>query len=340
MQRDELLALRLDRQHLLSPAGTLEAASDLCGLQAQYLSHALHALRIRTGGTDTGGLIKTWTLRGTMHLIPERDLPLYIPRQGTAEDVCSTAWYRWSVKRGQAAEPARERLFARIICEQMARGCTEREALRHVCREAGMTQAEETCMFHPWGGVMAELAQLGLLCFQVCQEKRYRLCPAYEPMPAAQAQLELARRYFTYFGPATLRDAAYFFHVPQKQVRAWVAQLPVERTTCEGQDFFLLPGKGADTIPRCLFLAGFDQLLLGYRKEDNPVLPPEHLRNIFSLAGHVAPAVLLHGRIAGRWKQAGARVHITLFEAISSEDRRAILQKAEELWPMGAVLEA
>ena len=219
MQMDELLALRLTRQHLLTPTNTQSAASNLCGIQAQYLSHALHALRIRTGDSHTDGLIKTWTLRGTLHLIPEGDLPLYFPRQSAPEDVCDTAWYRWSAKRGQAAEPTRERYFAHLVCEHIARGCDEREALRRVCREAGMTETEETAIFHGWGGVIAELAQLGLLCFQVCPEKRYRLCPAFNPLPEAQAQLELARRYFTHFGPATLRDAAYFFHVPQRQVR-------------------------------------------------------------------------------------------------------------------------
>ena len=70
MQIDELLALRLTRQHLLTPKDTQSAASNLCGIQAQYLSHALNALRIRTGDSHTDGLIKTWTLRGTLHLIP------------------------------------------------------------------------------------------------------------------------------------------------------------------------------------------------------------------------------------------------------------------------------
>lgn len=340
MQMDELLALRLTRQHLLTPTDTQSAASNLCGIQAQYLSHALHALRIRTGDSHTDGLIKTWTLRGTLHLIPEGDLPLYFSRQGTPEDVCDTAWYRWSAKRGQAAEPARERYFAHLVCEHIVRGCDEREALRRICREAGMTETEEDAIFHSWGGVIAELAQLGLLCFQVCPEKRYRLCPAFEPMPEAQAQLELARRYFTHFGPASLRDAAYFFHAPQRQVRKWLEQLPAERVSCGERDYFLLPGEDAGTTPDCLFLAGFDQLLLGYRKEDNPFLPPEHLRSIFNLAGNVAPAVLLHGRIVGKWKVTGGRAHITLFETVSPEDRRAILQKAEGLWPGGAAMDA
>ena len=90
-------------------------------------------------------------------------------------------------------------------------------------------------------------------------------------------------------------------------------------------------------MPRCLFLAGFDQLMLGYRKEDNPFLPPEHLRGIFSLAGMVSPAILLEGRVVGKWKQSGGRLSRTLFEPVDEAGRKYILSAAEALWPLRRV---
>ena len=77
---------------------------------------------------------------------------------------------------------------------------------------------------------------------------------------------------------------------------------------------------------------GFDQLMLGYQKTESLFLPPEHLRGIFSLSGMVMPALLLRGRVAGRWKRTGKKLLITAFEAISREDREQIAEKAEELW--------
>lgn len=47
MTREEICLRRLAGQHLLIPAGPQAVAGDLCGLQAQYPGHALHALRIR-----------------------------------------------------------------------------------------------------------------------------------------------------------------------------------------------------------------------------------------------------------------------------------------------------
>ncbi|MGN1018967.1 MAG: winged helix DNA-binding domain-containing protein [Aristaeellaceae bacterium] len=336
MTTDEIRLLRLQGQHLLAPAPSLTVARDLCGLQAQILSCALHALRIRSGDANPAGLAKSWTLRGTMHLFPEADLPLYIRRQGTPEDVCDTPWYRWSCTKGEpGATPERERFFARLVTEQIAAGHATREELRQRCREAGMTEKEETHVFHSWGGVVAELAQLGVICLTVREEKSYRLCPPFTPLAEEDAETELARRYFTHYGPATLRDAAYFFHVPQEKVKQWLARLPAEALTAGGQTFYRLPCPAPEAdMPRCLLLAGFDQLMLGYRKEDNPFLSPEHLRGIFSLAGLVFPAILLDGRVVGKWKQRDGQLSLTLFEPVDQAGRQHILSAAEALWPI------
>ena len=334
MDMREIMLRRLAGQHLLAPADTLTVARDLCGIQAQFLGAALHGLRIRTGTPGVEGLVKTWTLRGTVHLIPESDLPLYIRRQGTAEDVCESGWYQWLAGRGHALSPEREKHFARLVAGGIRRGVEGREELRALCRAEGMTETEEKVLFSGWGGVIGELAQLGVICHKVQQEKAYRLCPAFEPMEETAAWLELARRYFTHYGPATLRDAAYFFRRPQKDIRAWLGALPVESFVCEGREYFHLSGPAVNAnMPECLFLAGFDPLMMGYRKEDNPFLPPENLRGIFNLAGIVLPPVLLRGRVVGKWKQAKQGVSIALFESIGKRDRQLILREALRQWP-------
>lgn len=79
----KLIRCRLGGQHLLTQrASNAEIAADLCGAQAQILRNALFTLQSRTGSSDFSGLLKTWTLRGTLHLIPESDLPLYVHQQG------------------------------------------------------------------------------------------------------------------------------------------------------------------------------------------------------------------------------------------------------------------
>ena len=80
MTEQELIALRLYRQHLTNPAPGEEICRDLNGIQAQFLSNSRHALAIRgCGGSEWNrGLVKSWTLRGTIHVFREEDLPLYL----------------------------------------------------------------------------------------------------------------------------------------------------------------------------------------------------------------------------------------------------------------------
>ena len=339
MQTSELLLRRLHAQQLLSPGEN--PAGDLCGLQAQFLKNAVHALRLRSARPSLEGLVKTWTLRGTVHLVPQADLPLYLRRYGTAEDVCDSGWYQWTAGRGHANPPEVERRYARLAVSAIAEGIDDREALRLHLRAHGMTGDEEARLFNPWGGLIAELASIGVLAFRVGmadgihpdETKRYRLLAPFTPLEEADARLTLARRYFTHYGPATLRDAAYFFHWTQAEVKALLARLPVESVVCEGRTHFFLPGSEPEReLPGCILLAGFDPLMLGYRKEDNPFLPGEHLRGIFNLAGIVNPAILLHGRVVGKWKEKDGRIAFAAFEGLVAKDRALIEQEAERLF--------
>lgn len=343
MQPDELRLLRLSAQHLLTPTDAPAAARDLCGFQAQFLRNAVHALRLRTGGCAVDGLIKAWTLRGTVHLFPEDDLPLYLRRCGTAEDVCDSEWYRWQASRGHAPDPERERRFAHLAVEALADGLDTRDALRTHLAAHGMTAAEEAHLFDPWGGLIRELADLGVLCFRVdmadethpVETKRYRLLAPFVPLAEQEARLTLLRRYIAHYGPVTLRDAAYFFHWTQAEVKALLSRLPVETVQCEGVTCFRFPADLPECgLPPVILLAGFDPLMLGYRKEDNPFLPPDHLRGIFNLTGIVNPGILLHGRVVGKWKEKDGKAELTAFEPLSEGEKRLIEQELSRLFPL------
>lgn len=335
MTLQELQALRLSHQHLLTPVDSLHAAGSLCGLQAQYPVHALHALRLRSDTPSSDGMVRSWTLRGTLHLFPEADCPLYFHQQGTPEDVCHTAWYQWCAGRGQANPPERERFFAHLIVEAIASGTQTREALRLLCRENGMTEAEEAALFHSWGGILRELAELGIIALLAEGEKAYRLLPSFPALTEREAGRMLMERYVLHYGPVTLRDAASFFRTTQKQLKAWLQELPVSSFTLAGRTYFSLPQEESrPEIPDCLLLAGFDPLMMGYRKEDHPFLPPEYMRHIFHPAGQVYPAILLQGRVVGRWKYREGVFSAMLFQPLSDTERRMILTAAEALWTL------
>lgn len=336
MTVDELKLRQLTNQHLLAPSDPLTAARDLCGVQAQFMTNALHALKLRCpgwDGSDTGGLVKNWTIRGTVHVFAEADLPLFLSGEHYRRNEWSAPSF-WNQRADWALTPVRQAYLSGVILDALAAGPHTREELKAACREAGMTEAEEGSMFHPWGGGLRELCERGFLNYLAQEEKVLALAPPFTPLPREEAELELARRYFTHFGPATVHDAQYFFHTSAARVKGWLDRLPVRVLECGGRTYFYIEN-GTDfprEIPKCLFLAGFDQLMLGYEKKESLYLDPKHLRRIFSLAGIVSPALLLDGTVAGRWKKKGRRVLVEPFAPMDRHSRAVIEEQAAALW--------
>lgn len=323
----ECKARILAGQHLTRPAQPQSVCRDLNGIQAQFAAAALHSLHVRTlGEPDIGGLVKSWTLRGTLHLFAQSDLPLYL-HEGRTPFLRPAD----TLDADEALSADRKQLFANIILRTVAQGVDQRECLREICRAHGMTEAEEQSAFNSWGGLIRALAETGKLCYQGGTEKRFVCCAPFEPMPKDKAHLEMARRYFTHCGPATVKDAAYFFGIPQKTVKAWLAALPVSAVAVEGQTRYFIAEKDAfvPDIPRCMLLAHFDPLLLSYEKKESLFLPAEAMRAIFTLAGIVMPTVLLDGTVVARWKLNGRKLEVLPLRALQPSEKKVILQTAE-----------
>lgn len=326
MTAQEIRLRRLAGQHLLCAADPQTVVRDLCGLQAQFLGHALHALALRSPQPDTAGMVKSWTVRGTMHLFSAGDLPLFL-HEGRShflrlQDTLAT---------DECVPAGRKEYFAQLVLEAVGRGVDDRQALKAVCQAAGMTPAEGDWLFDAWGGLIRALCEDGRLCHKVQQQKAYALCPPFVPMDRHSARLEMTRRYFAHFGPASPRDAAYFFGAAQADIKTCLAELPLKTTQYAGQTLYY-DGETppAAEMPAVVFLAGFDQLLLGYRKDESLFLPAEQLRAVFSLSGIVRPAVLVNGAVAGCWKLQNRKLSVTLFDGGASA---AVARAAEQQWP-------
>lgn len=329
----ELQQWQLWAQHLTAPADRLTVGADLCGLQAQYAANALHSLRLRSGSDDTEGFVKSWTLRGTLHLFPASDLSLYVPCAGV-EGIFDTDYGRW-LYNGHCNVPKDRMLyFARLAAHGLVEHPVTRDALKDLCREHGMTEEEEERVFSGWGGIIRLLAESGVLCVSAQVNRAYLPAPSLPSIPRQQAALELLRRYVTHYGPVTLHDAMYFFRWTQKKILTLLDELGVHTLTCLGRTYYYLAQPSAPSpIPSCLFLAGFDPLMLGYEKKESLYLPPEHLKKIFNNTGIVFPALLVDGQVKGKWKEQPRCIEITLFETLNKTQTQAMERECARLWP-------
>jgi len=339
MTRDEIKLRRLSAQYLTRKTEIQTAVRGLCGFQAQFLTNALHSIHLRCfddkeGGIPTG-LCKNWTVRGTVHVFSEDDLGLFVRSDGgrNYRSLDFSGYTFWNRRDTWSLTPARQRYFSEVILDALTIGPMTRESLKALCRYHGMDDGEEQSMFDPWGGGIRELCERGFMHYTVTEEKTFCLTPLYTPMEDDTAELELARRYFTHYGPASIHDCQYFFHATAAQVKGWLAHLPVQSDACDGITYFWIDdGQTFSTdLPECLFLAGFDALMLGYEKKESLFLPPEYLRGIFNLAGIVMPAVLVDGRVVGRWKIKNRKCAVTLFED-TAQIRKAVSDGAQQMW--------
>jgi len=330
MQTDDILLLRMNRQYLFAPAkDELTVLRGLCGLQAQFYGNCLHALRLRCGKVPDEDILrasaaKTWTLRGTLHLIALDDLPLFL-YDGRSHFLrpCDT------MSDDGRLSAARKRELAAVILDAARNGRGGREELRLICREHGMTAEEEQSAFDPWGGLLRALCECGALCHAAQQKKAFRPCPPFAPMAKADALHELMQRYLTHYGPVTVQDAAYFFGLPQRELLPVIESLSPHEFICEGKVFYSLGDINiTGNLSCCRFLAGFDPLMLGYEKRSNPFLPEEALRGAFTLSGIIRPSILLDSKIAGVWKRRGKAVELTGLTPLRSSQRKRIEEGA------------
>lgn len=340
MTKEEIKIRQLTNQYLINPGEKLQVVRDLCGVQAQFMTNAMHSLKIRCSDYDevtvAEGLVKNWTVRGTVHVFAEEDLPLFIHCNNGA-DYRKNEWNGytfWNQREKWALTPERQSFLAKVILDALETKSYTREELKELCRNAGMTEAEESSMFDQWGGGVRELCERGFMNYVVQEKKAFCPAPDFTPIPEEEANLELARRYFTNFGPATMHDAMYYFHVSATKVKQWMGKLPLTEVECEGKKYYYIEnGKNYNhELPNCLFLAGFDQLLLGYEKKESLYLSQEHLRKIFNLAGIVMPALMINGQIAGKWQLKNGKLNVELFRQISETEKQWVSEKAKALW--------
>ena len=340
MTTEELKIRQMANQHLLSPADKMTVLRDLCGVQAQFMTNAMHSLKIRCSDYDENtvgnGLVKNWTVRGTVHVFAEDDLPLFM-HCNNGQDYLRNDWQGytfWNQRDKWALTPERQAYFADVILEALRCSELTRDELKEICPQNGMTEPEESSMFDQWGGGIRELCERGFMNYVVQEKKAFCLSPAFCPIPEREAELEMARRYFTHMGPSTIHDAMYYFHAAAAQVRNWLSRLPVSTAECDGKTYYYIEGNRTYDrgIPKCLFLAGFDQLLLAHEKKESLFLSQENLRGIFILAGIVMPALLMDGKVVGRWKKKNGKLSVTMFTSMTQQEKNIIADSAGSLW--------
>ncbi len=262
-------------------------------------------------------LTRQWSIRRTVHAYLKSEIPLYIHEGRLA----STEYLKTEGRDGFS--PQTKQKYHQLILEALEQGPMIREDLKVLCRGEKMTQEEEKLVFNAWGGLFRYMVERGEV-YQEYGAKRFHRLTDFQPLSRERAELEIARRYFAGFGPVSLSDARYYFKENKSTVLKWMKQLDLKTLEVAGEERFYLGGLEEAELPDCLFVAGFDQLLLGYEKKANPFFNPKYIRNIYTLTGIVKPVVFYKGRFVATWKRDKGTILLDIFEDITQQEEKEL----------------
>jgi hypothetical protein len=333
----QVRAWRCARQHLdvTAPAGSAVAVtSELAGVQAQVASAAAIALAVRVEGLDASehdallwerrALVKTWAMRGTLHLLAADELGLWTAAQALLKPRHAAG--TWLRAHGLTAEGAAA-MVAGIGEALRGRRLTRAELAAAVAARVGEPELERK-LGGAFGDLLKPAAFAGQLCFGPDDGRNVTFVhpedwigPLRAP-PPEQVPRELARRYLAVHGPATREELARWFGTPSAaQAGRWIAALGEEAVAVavNGRARWALerdvaPLQAAEPAGAARLLPAFDQLVVCAPRDEPGIVPAELRDAVYRPQGWFTPVVALDGRVVGTWRHelAGERAAITV----------------------------
>ncbi len=363
LEWDQVNAWRIS-QHFLSNRlkrlDFIQAMERTGGIQAQVMSAAEMACGARVDGLspqDVQGalwqertLIKTWAMRGTLHILSASDLPLYVAARSLYDDRYWVYYFDYyGIKR-----PEYEAFLAVAPQILSSQPMTREQLAAALAEQTGSVELRDLITTKGWGTPLKPLAWRGDLCFGPNQGQNVTFVhpsqwaggwQPVEPYPALQ---EIARRYLRAYGPAVPEDFARWWGTKMGPTRKLFRSIEDELETVdvEGWRAFALretlePMQNSAPMGTVNLLPFFDAYVLGigHSRNIDPILPKMYFKTVYRPQGWISAVVSVDGSIKGTWEiqkqRAQTAVQVRLFSPVSEAIKEGIEAEAER---MGAFL--
>ena len=361
-----VVARRMARHALTEPAaglGPAEIAGVLCGAHAQVLSAAELSIGRRVAGAtradvqralwDDRTLVKTFGPRGTVHLLPTADLPMWT---GALSALPSSVPLHPDPVRF-TAEQAGEVIAA--IADALAEAeLTVDELTDAIVARTGPWAGERTMdafqdKWPRWRQLTSTAAHRGVLCFgpnrgrSVTYTNPHRWLPGLRPDDGDAALRALVARYLYAYGPATPQHFAKWLSISPRTAVELFDKLvgELERVQLDGQPAWTLAG---DTEapqrppPEIRLLPYFDAFVVAGQPRQL-LYPGPAAARVLTPSGQAGnyPVLLVDGVVGGLWHQrrSGGRIAITVEPLVELTAARR-RQLDDEVDLVGAVMQA
>ncbi|MEK7727616.1 MAG: winged helix DNA-binding domain-containing protein [candidate division KSB1 bacterium] len=349
----QVAAFRLQRHHLCDkqPASLITLCRNVCGVQAQVMSaaemawwarnHKLTRAAIQNALWQERALIKTYALRGTLHILTAEDLPLFISALKSSHVARMHQIFMRLGLTAKEIEGMQHSAFAALRDGPLSQS----ELTARVKTQVGKKMREAMAKF--WN-VFRPLFASGLICYgpshgqEVTFVRVESWLPHFKEVPAAEARAILLRRYLHAYGPATPQDFSRWTGLPMLEVKpAFVALAEelIELETPQAKAFLLRADE--ETLrarqlraPQVRLLPSFDVFMLGHVDKSHLVVEKNYKR-VYRNQGWLSHVVLFEGRVIGVWQYERRgqlwQLQLEPFEKFSKALRAQILAEAESL---------
>lgn len=281
---------------------------------------------------DDGHIVRSWPMRGTVHVVSAEDLPWMLRLMGVR--VLSGVQRRWEYL--GINEQMLER--ARDVAVELLRGgrrCLRSEFAAAI-EESGIDLQGQRNYHTIW-----YLAQTGTICNGPTRDGEQELVLLDEwiknprVLSRDEALAELGIRYITSHGPATVDDLVHWTKLTKRDCKTAFEANEDElvKLTYNYATYFMrrdhlevLSELDVSIEPRVLALTAFDEHLLGY-KDRSAVLDPKYA-NLVDPArnGVFRPTIVANGRVVATWKKTrrtnALKIEISPFTRITAKDRK------------------
>lgn len=320
-------------------ATPVDAAARTTALQAQDPLASRLGVRARSAAVvddaavraaieDERSVVRTWLMRGTIHLVAAADVRWLVRLIGPSlQRKFATRW------RQLGLTPSLLDRCVRLLPELLSEGPRTRAQLRAGLAEHGLTLESPDPQIHTHALVHA--SSIGLVCRgpDRGRDATFVLLDDWLPESPAgpdgdEALAELARRYFAAYSPATAADFTTWSGLAGRRAVELLGDelAPVD---VDGASGFRLgevaPGRGVRLLP------AFDNYLIGYR-DRGAMLDVDRHPEVYQ-GGWIKPTVLRDGRVIGTWSldRVRGRVSCTPFEPWPGPVQRAVEREVADV---------
>ncbi|MFL5776010.1 MAG: DNA glycosylase AlkZ-like family protein [Chloroflexota bacterium] len=353
----DVAALRLARQHIverLPAAGLLDVVREHVGIQAQVMSLAELQLNARLDGlrqadvrdalSENRTLVKTWAMRGTLHLIASDDLASFVAAAPTRGQWGGGAWLKYF----RVTSDELATIFATVEEVLSGEPMTRAELVDAVSKATGRRDLA-TKLQSGWGSFLKPASHAGALVFgpdrgrnvtfvdpEDWLGRRVRRGPDAPDPPVALAPL--IERFLRLF-PGADRPGVGRWWGARAGMKPSFAHVETVEVDIEGSKGLILAADAdalAATEPfmGVRLLPGFDAYVNDLPRRVDALLPIDQHDAVHRVAGWVSPVVIVDGRVAGTWELTNGKrrgIAVTPFGKLRSGAKKELKAEADRI---------